>query len=273
MKTKGITKKNKGFSLVEVLVVTGIVAIVSLIIASMMTNMFKSQGQLLAQQDFIEATNLATGILMNSNNCAVALQTAVGSPVLYAGVPTQVNKIVSGTPLLTAGLNYTPRLKIQKLELSLPLTPATLITLPGGTPPCLVASPGTCAYTQYLVNLGISASPISGMSYFSTRNLPITIYTDATNAIAFCTAQSTQNEACASLSMPFNSTTKNCVLGICDASHLSAPSYACKFPGGINPSCSPDIYYWAFTGSTTSSKPICVCSQNCSSPPAPPPIY
>ena len=157
-----------------------------------------------------QAASLASGILLNPTVCATAIQDATNGVVVYTGATTNVAFLQQGaTPLLAVNTKYSPRLLITAMQLVPTGIPATPVVIPVGSinPP-----PGT--YSQWLVNLVISAAPTSGFVALPDKKMPLTIYTSPLSAppnkISFCSIQSTATEACSALSMNFNAATQTC---------------------------------------------------------------
>lgn len=251
-----------GFSLVEILMAVGLTSVIGLVIASLMTNFFRSQSLLNAQQDMFQASNLVEGVLSNATACAADILDAGSLPVTYNGATANVAflKDSPGSTLLAVGTNYSPRLKINSMQLVPTGIPKQVIVVPAGT---VTPAPGT--YSQWLVNFVINGVPTSGIGSVSSKVLPFTVYTDAANRIAYCLIQMPASQTCTSLTMSFNPITQSCQLNACNAGSVT-PGYDC-----FNPplsTCVGRIYYWGYTGTGSSATPICVCSQSCSALPS-----
>ncbi len=259
---------NLGFALIQVLIVTGLIIILGMVFASMLTDSAKVQSLRNSEQDLLRALDLARGAMLNSNTCASVIQDAGHSAMTYVPPTADIIFLQNGaTQLLAAGAKYSPKLQITGMQLQpfsdVPLPapqppplPPTIITIPAGS-----ANPPPGTYTQWVLNFALSGAPVDGNGSVRTKTFPVTIYTDAANKIIYCIPKMTAAQSCSSLSMSFNTVTQNCELGICNAANVT-PGYTCNTPPPPV-SCTAPLYYWVFEGAGTISKPVCLCSRTC----------
>ncbi len=113
---------NKGFSLVEILVITGIITVVGLAVAGMMANFSKQQRRLNEQLARTEVLNFVNQVINNSQSCSSTLTSPIPFSFNASSLPASGGGLPSGALLWKPG-----QAALSVGDLASPLTPSLVI--------------------------------------------------------------------------------------------------------------------------------------------------
>lgn len=280
-------KKSPGFTLVEVMIASGVVGLMSIGILTIIISFAQNNSRAAAREDLNDLEKVLQLLLMNDNLCNRALTTAGGGPISF--VPPQVdlasvvNPNTAGTtnPLVQSGQTY-GRLQIGQM---------TLVKSDGADPPrqetLLLNDPGTLPatgnppapvernYTIYKANLVVPASTRNESTTgprmsFAPLIIPMLLYTITGNpTVVRCQLATATNQTCTSLGGTYDPVQARCVFPACNQTVINAqvargiPDYTCQ----TGDDCSPPVYYWGFQAQQgRPTLPICVCANSCAPP-------
>lgn len=171
-----LTKKESGFTLVEVMVATVVMLFVLFALSNYSVSFIKANAKLERKMEANTISRQITALVHQGQNCKVSLQnvtinTAVNSATnfseLYYGIKNPSNQYVrASTPAYRAGEVY------GKIEL--------------GAMDILVRERVSQSPPRYLANIRFSISETIERQQYQTPEIPVILTTDTSNRVVFC---------------------------------------------------------------------------------------
>lgn len=275
-------KRASGFTMIEVMIGSALVGLVSIGILTVIISFAKSNSRYAARQDLAELEKVVQLLLTNETICDRALTGGGGAPLDFVPPSIQVNAVSPpGTtpPLIQSGQPYN-RLQIGQMTLDEivedPPPAAPRVETISLTDAAGVITAQT--YQIYRANLMIPTRTRNqatnvAVDSFAPLTIPIRIYTlQGATRIVRCQLAIATNQTCSSLGATYDAAQGRCVFPACNQAVITAQiprvggDYSCQ----RGADCSPDIYFWGYQAlvPNTPTMPVCICTNSCRTPPA-----
>lgn len=223
-------KNSKGMSLVELLIVTGILGFVSLVVASSFSDIFRWQGQVTVKDEANEFSASLARAFFSDAACSEMLKGQV-FPVAANTTPAEI----SIAPFVGSGMKGKRIGKEDSATVSPTISPFLQIKSLGfinkGMAPKPISLEGVI-YNHYIaqISLSLDTKDRGKWKTIPPRTFEIPIITDVkTGVIKRCYVEMMIDDACAVMGSTFNPTTGKCI-----------PATQCFFEGSYTKtSCSP----------------------------------
>lgn len=278
-------KRMRGLTLIEVLIGTTLVALVSIGMLSVVMFYSQNVARSNVRQDAEELSNLLFLTLANDDLCIQAMRD-LGT---FTGTRVSINNIYDGLPpgggrdpIVSVATRYGSHIWVREIAVEnvsggAAPTPETINL--NGTPQTLTAYNANVVidianYTAS-INVSRSTSRDEKTEALAPLTIPLKVYTDATGAVARCLVTVANNQTCDGLGGTYDHSAGSCVFPVCDSAVAMGPRGAGDCPSGTGANCSSKLYFWGLVQDGTGpTRLACICSVGCGAPtPSPGPRY
>lgn len=264
----------KGFSIVEVLVVLGLVSIIGAVLTTMVMNSMKAQKNVQLNTERTNLENSILGVLRDNALCRSGLRDGGGNPLTYTGATIPVNQI------RIAGASYA---QVSAVDMGVRITAMELIPVQDLGPYKytswnMVPNPPVATildYHKYLAQLRVVTEKVDGTAngratFYGSKTrevfFNVTLLTNAANVIADCFAEDSAAKACDDMNGIFDANAvprcmlQNLGVGFRNAGLVSDPQAlnledpALLIRGSYNAGASLDKTVYLLADNTTTSR-------------------
>ncbi len=277
-------KNRFGFTLIEVMVGTVLVSLISVGMLSLIMYYARSSVRSTARQDLSELNDLVKLTLSNDKQCTSALR-ELNAPNGFTGGSVQLTRIFNGEPppatatIVRSVVNQNDfgRIRIESIEITNAVTTPPLSEVENLTFVDEIITPTHPAptatntlFTTYRTLLTVAISVANGDGSGAVETLaplifPVKLYTDSTGAMKRCLLTVANNQTCTSLGGSYDHAAGLCVFPVCNST-VVLPQHQCP-PAPTGGTCNPAIptYFWGHTTDPVSGETtlVCLCTNSC----------